>query len=510
MKARMSRWSRVGAHVLPWAVVVMVFLILYRAVSQAIVEEVRAQAMGVAIAAAAGLEPTDLAAVSTTNDMDTEAYARVQAHLAAIARANPDIRYMYTMRRTEDPAVYAYIVDKPATDDNRNGVIDEDEISELPGTLYDIAEIPQMTVAWDRPAADYQVSPDPPYPDLLSGYAPIRDAGGRTVAILGADITAGTIRTKLSALVAAIAAAGLMVGGLLSVVVEMLIRQNLARQRIAALGDDLKERNQLLKRTNQLLAEKNQQMEREMQLAQNIQLGFLPKSFPHEDRIAYGNTYVTCAMLGGDLFDVFGIDDTRIGLYMADVAGHGVSAALIASLLKMAVESVKGGGRGDRPNLMLHPGEFMTHLNHVVARELTEEDFITMIYAVIEIDTRHAVFANAGHVSPIRYIEAAGRAEAIRLPGGTALGMVEGATYRDHRVALKAGDKLLLYTDGLTEAMNPAGEEFGEDRLATLVGNRGNHKATELVAEIQAAVDHHRAGREVSDDFSLLALDLRV
>lgn len=510
MKRRMNRRSRVAGHLIAWSLVLLINAGLYRVVENAILDEVRAQAMGVAVAAAAGIDPVDLAGIDSIEAMQTPAFQRVQSHLARIARANPDIRYMYTMTRTDDPDYYVYLVDKPATDDNRNGVIDEDEVSEAPGTRYDIRSIPQMKVAWDQPAADEQVSPDPPYPDLLSGYAPIRADNGETVAILGADVTARTIHSKLTAVIGALVTAWLVIGGLLSTVIEMYLRTRLASLRIHDLSEELKERNSLLKKTNLMLAERNEQIEREMALAQHVQLGFLPKVFPHEDKIAFGNMYVTCAMLGGDLFDVFSLDDHRIGLYMADVAGHGVSAALIASLLKMAVESVKSGNSAGMHDLLQHPAAFMTHLNRVVIKELTEEDFITMIYAVLDIDTRTVIFANAGHTPPVCYGEEQGRAEMIELHGGPALGMMEKANYIEKDFTLGSGDKLILYTDGLTEAMNPEGDEFGEERLQALVQLKGSCEVKELVRQIHDAVEEHRAGREVGDDFSLLALDLRA
>lgn len=193
-----ARWLALLAGAL---VTTALFVVVYAVARRAVLDEIRAHAMGVAIATAAAVTAEDLAALDSRQPGDADAYAAFQARLAAVSRYSPDIRYVYIMRRSTEPGaapwMYEFLVDQLAEDDNRNGIIEPDEDSEPPGTPYDASTLPEMVKAWDAPAADLDVSPDPPYPDLLSGYAPIRNAEGRTVAIVGADVTAGTVRAKL-------------------------------------------------------------------------------------------------------------------------------------------------------------------------------------------------------------------------------------------------------------------------------------------------------------------------
>lgn len=194
-------WVRAASLVLVVALILGCFLFLYRVARRVVLDEIRYQAMGVAIATAAGFSAEELNAITGPESRDTENYQRIQAVLSAVSRFNPDVRYTYVMRRASAPDAkpgdYLYVVDQQAEDANRNGAIDADEVSEAPGTPYDASALPAMVRAWQEPSADEAVSPDPPYPDLLSGYAPVRDAEGRTVAIVGADVTAGTVGEKL-------------------------------------------------------------------------------------------------------------------------------------------------------------------------------------------------------------------------------------------------------------------------------------------------------------------------
>ena len=192
---------RVFSLVVVVALIFGCFLLLYRVARKVVLDEIRYQAMGVAIATAAGLTADELQAIQGPADRERESFQRIQAVLSAVSRFNPDVRYTYVMRRATGPDAkpsdYVYVVDQAAEDANRNGAIDPDEVSEDPGAAYDASDLPAMVAAWREPTADSEVSPDPPYPDLLSGYAPVRDANGQTVAIVGADVTAGTVGAKL-------------------------------------------------------------------------------------------------------------------------------------------------------------------------------------------------------------------------------------------------------------------------------------------------------------------------
>jgi len=237
------RWT---GFALVWLVVICAFGLLYQSYCNSMIEEIRLQAKAVAVAAAATIHPDDVESIWRPSDAESAAYRRVQAILSKISNSNPDVRYAYTMRRATrlgaSPRELEYVVDEPARDRNGNGSIDEDEVSERPGKPYDASNFPRMVEAWDRPVADDDISSDPPYPDLLSGYAPIKDSEGRTVAIVGVDIAAKTIHKKLATTSVLIAVIGLIVALLLTLVVQLAYRQRDAIQRNYELRGELSRR----------------------------------------------------------------------------------------------------------------------------------------------------------------------------------------------------------------------------------------------------------------------------
>lgn len=237
------RWAGFG---LVWLVVIFAFGLLYQSYCNSMIEEIRLQAKAVAVAASAAIHPEDVENIWRPEDANGDAYRRVQSIIGKISSSNPDVRYVYTMRRATrlgaTPRDLEYVVDEPARDRNSNGVIDEDEVSEPPGKSYDASNFPRMVEAWDRPVADDEISSDPPYPDLLSGYAPIKTADGRTVAIVGVDIAAKTIHGKLATTSVLIALIGMIVALLLTLVVQLAYRQRDAIQRNYELRGELSRR----------------------------------------------------------------------------------------------------------------------------------------------------------------------------------------------------------------------------------------------------------------------------
>lgn len=234
-----ARWA---VMLLASVVITGLFFALYGVARRVVLNEIRFQAMGVAIATAAGIAPDDLAAIRSPGDANLESYRNIQRLISSISAFNPDVRYVYVMRRSDaadaKPSDYTYIVDQASSDDNRNGAIDPDEVSEPVGAAYDATELPEMVRAWEAPTADLEPSPDPPYPDLLSGYAPIRDAQGRTVAIVGADVTAGTVGEKLLILrIVSVAVFLVMLGTVLITLLLYFAQRDLVFERGQLIGE---------------------------------------------------------------------------------------------------------------------------------------------------------------------------------------------------------------------------------------------------------------------------------
>lgn len=510
---RRRRWAGVAAASVA---VFLLFCFLYIGSRRSVMNEIRHQAMGIAIAVAESLDPADLEQIKAPDDAGLPAYQRIQKYLGRVVSSNSDIRYIYTMRRAlrEDAREddYEFIVDGPARDIDGDGVIAEDEESELPGKEYSARHLPELVAAWRQPMADPEVSPDPPYPDLMSGYAPVRNERGQTVAIVGADITAATVRAKLLALQIVIVSVWGVLTLLMALVVSLFFREQEALEANRALSAELAGRNEMLRAANTELAHNNEQFVREMKLAQSVQLGFLPKSFPRQDKIVFDRYYLTCEMLGGDLFDVFTLDDDHVGMYMADVAGHGVSAALISGLLKMAVSSARDNAAGDAGALtarLTQPDKTLSTINDMLVKELPEYEFITMIYAVLDIPSCTFHVASAGHLSPLKYEAASQKVVSWDIPTETALGLIEKCAYTTVSRTVAPGDKILFFTDGLVEAMNARGEEFGEDALRKQFEQQAPQPPAQIITALRQSVEQHRGGEKVSDDYSILVAEIR-
>lgn len=204
--------------------------------------------------------------------------------------------------------------------------------------------------------------------------------------------------------------------------------------------------------------------EQEAALARETELGLLPREIPQMPGYEICGAWQPASTLGGDYFDARKLDDRLLALSIADVSGKGTSAALLVSNLQAAV---RASSSADVP-----PCELCRGVNKLMRSNLGQDRFVTFFYAVLDAPARRLAYCNAGHNAPV-LIRAGGSVERLHC-GGLVLGLAVEAPYEQDTVELDPGDRLLLFTDGLTEANNAEGEEFGEERLIqTAVENRG-------------------------------------
>ena len=262
----------------------------------------------------------------------------------------------------------------------------------------------------------------------------------------------------------------------------------------------------LLRRQRDQLLEFERRMRTEIDLASRVQSRFLPRSLPVQEHIAFSRYHATCAAIGGDLQDVFSLGRGRLGLYIADVAGHGTSAAMLSGLVKMSFESLKEHiDPGKLPvSELLDPGVFLTRTNAAFHDGLPLECFVTLMYVVFDPNSRVMRISNAGHPHPVLYRAETGEASFIQFPSGPALGPVQDAYFPVTTMEMHVGDKILFYTDGLVEAMNEEGAEFGFDRLLKLMGVCGGTPPDQLMETLASELDRYRGSAPLSDDCSLL------
>lgn len=238
-------------------------------------------------------------------------------------------------------------------------------------------------------------------------------------------------------------------------------------------------------------------LQNELDVASKIQQGILPASFPEGEGFeVYGNM-APARNVGGDFFDVVLLENGRLGLAVADVSDKGVPAALFMmssrTLLKGAAI-----GRGA-------PGEVLSEVNDLLTEDNEAFMFVTVIYAVFDPDTGGLTYANGGHNNPL-LVHADGTSEELPMTGGIALGVMPGLEYKESDTSLVQGDSLILYTDGVSEAMNSEGEEFGVDRLREIFAKNPPTSARGTNEAILQAVHDFAGDTPQSDDVTCLVL----
>jgi phosphoserine phosphatase RsbU/P len=260
----------------------------------------------------------------------------------------------------------------------------------------------------------------------------------------------------------------------------------------------LEVRNLELQRTVDVAQTHSQQQGQELEKAREIQEGLLPKKIPQVKGLEVAGAWQPARVVGGDYYDVLKFSERKIGICIGDVVGKGITAALLMANLQASFRAFAGEG--------VSPGALCGKLHGVISNNVAQEKFVTFCYCTIDAEKNKLTYASAGHCPPLLL---RGRGEAISLKeGGTPLGILPGKEYADTEVQLEAGDRLVLYTDGLTEAMNAEEEEFGEPRLVGLGRKNRGLGAAELLEVIRKEVSGFSGGR-FQDDFTLVVVAVK-
>ena len=250
-----------------------------------------------------------------------------------------------------------------------------------------------------------------------------------------------------------------------------------------------------------------ERLQKEMQVAQEIQQSLLPRNVPEIEGYEIGALYRAAKEVGGDYYDFVQVDDRTVGVVVADVSGKGVPGSLVMTMIRTALRMEARGNRS--------ASDVMARMNTFVTEDMKKGMFVTMFYVVLDSVNRVVTYASAGHNPMILY---RGESDATYFlkPKGIPVGIdapdadLFRRTISVERLTLKQEDMLVIYTDGITEAMNPAREQFGEGRLLAAIKKHGHRSAQEFSQELDREIHEFTLGALQNDDITLVAIKEKV
>jgi serine phosphatase RsbU (regulator of sigma subunit) len=247
------------------------------------------------------------------------------------------------------------------------------------------------------------------------------------------------------------------------------------------------------------VAEK-ERIEADLRIAHDIQQNMLPQIFPaFPDRAEFDIFALMepAKEVGGDFYDFFFINQSKLCFLIGDVSGKGVPAALFMTIAKILLK------REALRNLT--PDEILYNVNNIICPDNETAMFVTILCAILDVETGELQFCNAGHNPPLIY-HGGEDFEYMRLPRNFVLGPIEDTAFTAYRMELKPNDILFLYTDGVTEAMNRGGQLFSEDRLMRILSNLRNNSVTGLIHGVREEIEEFSQGAPQSDDITMITL----
>ena len=251
-----------------------------------------------------------------------------------------------------------------------------------------------------------------------------------------------------------------------------------------------------LKAAQEQLIEK-ERLERELEVAADIQMSILPDVLPVREDFDFGGRILPARQVGGDFYDVFDLGDNKLGVLIGDVADKGVPSAIFMARAHALIIA--------EADSAISPGEVLRRVNKHITRLEKAIQFVTALYGVLDTQTGEFSYARAGHEPPLLLHE---HGDVHRLPHqpGMALGLWENITLDEYRLFLPKGSLLVLYTDGMTDCRNPKGEQFGLARLKNTMISLINLSAQEGCDQLFDSLMNYQNGSKQDDDVTLLAI----
>ena len=279
----------------------------------------------------------------------------------------------------------------------------------------------------------------------------------------------------------------------------MRTKESLSQEQLFKLME--RQANQL-QAVNNTLTKVREEIGEELEMAKNVQTSLMPKALPDFINLNAAAIYIPAGKVGGDFYDLMLTSSQKIAVLIFDVSGHGVSAALIGAVSKMLfaqyIESIDS------------PAEIFRRVNSKLCNYIKTDHYLTAFLGIIDPIQNTMVYSRAGHVQPIVYHSSQRRISSLDARGffiGHSA-LVDIAEYGEEKMQFEAGDKILFYTDGLTEGANPKNELYGFDRLTKTMKKSGEMSIHDLLNVILQDQTNFRQGSLLRDDFTMLCIEL--
>lgn len=494
---------------------------------------------GILTMAAGDLDGDDLEQCINTLT-ESEKYKNRQKLLNQI-RDSYDIEYIYMVKplKVEEPDNMMYVISGISKEEMND--TDNAYLGKLSGSEYSEKVAEYYISAMSSEGITYYANKTT-FGYMYSGLEAVRNSKGEAIAVLAVDVSIKEMVDVLTRYIQSIAAAGIIIAVIFFIALYRWIRRRVvvpiqklddaandfvkkshesllpseleftdpeihSGDEIQTLSDSLITlSNDLKSYMNTLLREtkEKERIESELSIATEIQASMLPCIFPPFPNVSEFDIYASMSPakeVGGDFYDFFMIDENHLAVVMADVSGKGVPAALFMVIGKTLIK--------DYSNFGGSLGEVFTKVNDLLCESNKEELFITAFEGVIDLRTGEMEFVNAGHEKPIVYHKDKDSWEVYQIRAGFVLAGLEGIQYQSGTMNLKKGDRLLLYTDGIPEAVNPLKEQYGMDRLVQILQENKTTELDQMLKNIRADVDKFADGAEQFDDITMLCMEFK-
>jgi phosphoserine phosphatase RsbU/P len=282
---------------------------------------------------------------------------------------------------------------------------------------------------------------------------------------------------------------------------------------VKRMEDALEEESRRLRMTTAELEAKNAQLEADLRMAREFQLALLPREYPTltgyelsgRAPFSFAHYYRPAAAVGGDFFDFFPLSQSRLGIFICDVMGHGLRAALVTAIIRALLEEL-------RPT-MFNAGRFLSALNlrlRAILERVDEPFVATAFYLILDSTSRHVQFANAAHPVPVRLRRSENSAEFVsddRSKIGPALGLFDQIGYTSFSCPFDSSDRLIMFTDGLYEVDSPEGQQFGRNGLISSFRRLAPLPVEQLFPAVVDEVCRFSSREHFEDDVCMVAVE---